>query len=579
MRCNDRLTRLGDGKWRFHAVLLRHSSQLHTSIFCIHSVKMAVGSSSRSQKRSQVDVPAEYDNEEEETTETSASHLVSFLTGYENNHNVDIDAEHDSDDDHDGREDGSEDEDDEDVDNDDDDPDELEATPTKRAKTGLVGSSTPRSTRSTPGKRKTPRKAATTPSLFQIREDQPGFIRPSKADAYFYSTARSSKTSGNSYSALVKPLSTAQYERYASKARSHGKSKSIVESMVRDAEDRHDQWETELEEGFNLLFYGFGSKRRVLNDLVRQRLSTRGHCVVINGHFPGTTIRDVLGQIEDNLGIPQDTPTPSSAVTPLDRSAFRTYAHFLPQEAIPTAKRSLWPVSDIPLYLVIHNIDSPSLRTPRSLAILALLASSPNIHLVATFDHLHTPLLFSSTISNTPPHFYTPGGWTGVPLPSRGFNWVYHNLTTYDDYDLELTYQRLASSSTLITSNTAGISEEGALQILRSVPPMALRLLKLLLTKQLSSLPPDAASHTAHPATAIAPVFAIDNDTLQRLSREKFIAREEERYNALMGEFKDHGLVVEAQGDSEGRTGRWIWVPLGKAAVERVLETMTEVEV
>ena len=46
-----------------------------------------------------------------------------------------------------------------------------------------------------------------------------------------------------------------------------------------------------------------------------------------------------------------------------------------------------------------------------------------------------------------------------------------------------------------------------------------------------------------------------------------------------MGEFKDHGLVVEAGTDGEGRTGRWVWVPLGKAAIERVMETLEEVEV
>ena len=533
---------------------------------------MAAGSSSRALKRPRVAKQELEDGHEEQNDEASASHLVSFLTGYDNRH--DSDHDHDSDEQHDE---ASEDEFEDDVDEE-GDPDE-EATPTKRAKTGLIGTSTPRSARSTPGKRKTPRKAATPLKLPQ--EGEQGFVRPTKSDAYFYSTSRSSRTSGNSYSALVKPLSQAQYERYASGARSKGKSKALVQDILEDAAQRHDQWEAELEEGFNLMMYGFGSKRRALNAFVKERLAHRGHCVVINGHFPGTNIREVLGQIEDNLAIPQDTPVPPSAVTPLERSAFRTFAHFLPAEAIPKAKQRDWPVAEAPLFLVIHNIDAPALRSPRSLGILSLLASSPNIHLIASFDHLHTPLLFSATISNTPPHDYAAGSWTGAPPASRGFSWIYHNLTTYDDYDLELTYQRLASSSSgLITSSSAaGISEEAALQILKSVPPMALRLIKLLLSRQLAALPPDAASHTAHPVTAIAPVFATDNDTLQRLSREKFIAREEERFNALMGEFKDHGLVVEAQADGEGRTGRWVWVPLGKAAVERVLETMGDVEV
>lgn len=537
---------------------------------------MPVAGPSKSRRSRKGDAVDEARNNEDEDEEASASHLVSFLTGYDDRHHSD--NEHGSSDE--DRQEGSEDDFDDDVDGD-EDPDE-EATPTKRAKTGLVGTSTPRSIRSTPSKsrRTTPRKPATPSRMPQ--EGDPGFVRPTRSDAYFFSTSRSSKTSGNSYSALVKPLSQAQYERYASKARSSGKSREVVEQLQEDYARRFDQWEAELEEGFNLLTYGFGSKRRVLNRFVKERLSRRGNCVVVNGHFPGTNIRDVLGQIEDTLGIPQHVPIPTSATTPLEKLAYRIYGYFLPATAIHASVREEWSTADAPLYLVLHNIDSPGLRSARSLNILGLLASNPNIHLVASFDHLHTPLLFPASTCHAAPHSYVKGGYTGTPLASRGYNWIYHNVTTFDDYDLELTYQRLSASSTLggiTSSHTSGISEEGALQILKSVPPMALRLFKLLLTKQLGALPPDSSSHTAHPAAQVAPVFAIDNDILQRLSREKFIAREEERYNALMGEFKDHGLVVEAQGDAEGRTGRWNWVPLGKAALERVLGTMTEVEV
>ena len=515
--------------------------------------------------------------------EASASHLVSFLTGYDASSRPRDDDNEDGEEDEDGNG-----EDDDSEDDDPDDPDEdAHATPTKRARHGLVGNAGPGSRRSTP--RSTPSKARKTPTPRKLKmsaaqEDVggPGIIRPSKSDAYFLSAARSSRTSGNSYSALVRPLSQAQYHEYASAARSKGKSKAIIADLQEGLAERFAQWELELEEGFNILCYGFGSKRRLLNRFVMERLRWGGHCVVVNGHFPHVGIRDVLAQIEDTLSIPQVIPIPPSAITPLDRSAHRIYAHFLPPSAIPVGKRSVHQTASAPLYLIVHNIDSPTLRSPRSLAILSLLACSPNIHLIASFDHLHTPLLFSSAHTNTPAHTYTSHSWTGTPPPSRGFNWVYHNATTFDDYDLELTYQRLSASSTLsgITStSTGGISEEGALQILRSVPPMALRLFKLLLVKQLAALPPKASLHTAHPGALIAPVFAIDNDILQTLSREKFIAREEERFNALMGEFKDHGLVVEAGTDGEGRTGRWVWVPLGKAAVERVLETMGEVDV
>ena len=514
---------------------------------------------------------------EEDGDEASASHLVSFLTGYDKARVEQEDDEEGSDEAEGGPEDASDEEEYEDPDED------ANITPTKRARTGLVGlpssdRSTPRSGKSTP-KRKTPRKSKTPKD--PTAPEEYGFIKTSRADAYFLSHSKASKTSGNSYSSLVRPLSQATYESHASSSRSKGKAKAQVDGLLAYQEKKFEQWELELEEGFNILLYGYGSKRRLINRFVTRTLSRVGHCVVVNGHFPHLGIRDVLSQIEDTLGIPQDILVPAAAITPLDRSAYRIYSYFVLPDSLFKALRDQ-AVSGKPLYLVVHNIDSPTLRTPRSLAILSLLACCPRIHLIASFDHVHAPLLFSTTQNNTPPHTYGAGSFDGTPQPGRGFNWLYHNATTYDDYDLELTYQRLTSKAALggiSSSAVSGISEEGAGQILRSVPPMALRLLKLLLTRQLASLPADPKSHVGHPAAQVAPVFAIDNDLLQRMSREKFIAREEERYNALMGEFKDHGLVVEALADGEGRTGRWIWVPLGKAATERVLETMHETEI
>ena len=546
-------------------------------------IDMPVASSSR---RPRAAAQREHGGEE---SVAEASHLVSFLTGYDDRAHSDgesSDSDRDADGDPDEKDDYDDDLDEEGME-DEDEP----ATPTKRAKMGLVGSAGPKgsSKKGTPSKRKsqaatpgsTPRKRRTDTPLTPFRtpaggsgaDGEGGMVRMSRADAYFLHQGRGAKTSGSSYSALARPLTQAQYDRAAT-ARSKGKSAQVVASLLDDLARRYDQWEAELEAGFNLLFYGFGSKRRLLNRFISRRLQKRGHCVVVNGHFPQLGIRDVLAQIEDALGVPQDIPVPPSTTTPLERSAHRIYAYVLPPQALPKGKKH--PTASKDLYLLLHNIDAPSLRTPKALGILSLLACSPRIHILASFDHLHTPLLFSRSSTDTPPHTYATGGWDGVPAPSRGFNWLYHNATTYDDYTLELSYQRL--SATRITAASSTISEEAALQILRSVPPMALRLLKLLLNKQLASLPSEASSHVAYPPGGPAPVFGVDNDLLQGMAKEKFIAREEERFNALIGEFRDHGLVVESLLDQEGRTGRWVWVPLGKAAVERVLQSMEGVE-
>jgi origin recognition complex subunit 2 len=520
-------------------------------------------------------------NDDEEQGPEEASHLVSFLTGYdaarpnEEDHNdQSSDEEHEA----------IHEEDEEEEEDPDDDDTDMDATPTKRAKTGLVGTSTPNSRKSTPRKKPgtgtpgTPRKRKTVNPIAKLEEmAQQGIIRLSKSDMYFITHSRSSKTSGNSYSALAPPLSSKLYDQHTRSARRTGVAKQIVGGLEADAAARFDQWQLELEDGFNILLYGYGSKRGTLNEFAR-RMRGHGHVVVVDGHYPQLTLREVLGQIEDMLSIPSTNGTSESG-TPVERLVNRIYAYFVPATAIPSKKRSEWKVSDRPLYLVIHNIDSPALRNPRSLAVLSLLACSPRIHLIASFDHLHTPLLFSATQMTIRPHAFAPDSWTGTVPADRGFNWLYHNVTTFSDYDHELAHQRLSTTASLTSSSL--ITEEAAAQILLSVPPNALRLLKLLITRQLASLPSEAKYHTAHPGGqgAIAPIFGVDNDILAKIAREKFIAREEERYNALIGEYRDHGLVVEAVTDAEGRGGRWVWVPMGKAGMERLLQGLATVEV
>ncbi|BEI84693.1 hypothetical protein CcaverHIS002_0500940 [Cutaneotrichosporon cavernicola] len=510
-------------------------------------------------KRARKETPEAEQPVPEASTSASASapHLVSFLTGYAER----ADESGSDDEGSDSASEGEADEPDEL-----DDEDETPHTPSKRV--GLVGTPSRRkrgSAATTPRKPRTPGTARKTKPVLQPGDD--GYIRPSRADAYFMAASRGAQTSGRSYASLAAPLSQAEYEATAVGARG---ATSRVQTTMEVTEAYFPQWEAELEAGFNLLLYGFGSKRRLVNRFV-SRLGERGHCSVVNGYFPGLNLRDVLSSLEDNLGIP-DSPAPPGA-TPLERAAHRVYTHFSAEGARP-------------LFLVLHNIDAPALKATKAMAVLSLLACSPGIHIIATFDHVNTPLLFSATATATPPHPWRKQrtrhkGDEYIPVPaSRGFNWVYHSIATYDDYDVELSYARLSASAlgALGQGGQAGVSEEGALQILRSVPPMAARLLKLILSRQLGALPSDPAMHVAQPPAAIAPPFAMDVDLLQKTARDRFIAREEDRFNALLGEFRDHGLVVVAELDPDGRTGRWAWVPLGKSAIERILDEMKDVE-
>ena len=55
-------------------------------------------------------------------------------------------------------------------------------------------------------------------------------------------------------------------------------------------------WARLLRDGFNVLTYGPGSKRKVLADFSR-RCTGRGETVVVNGHSPHTNLKSILSEV------------------------------------------------------------------------------------------------------------------------------------------------------------------------------------------------------------------------------------------------------------------------------------------
>ncbi|KAJ9101118.1 hypothetical protein QFC21_003336 [Naganishia friedmannii] len=521
-----------------------------------------------------------------------------------------------------------------------DDYDSPLATP--RSKRGLVGSSTPRSSASvnrspavssvarskTNKAGRTPRQQQRKMPAWMIDPSLPGFVRPTAADAYFLAASRP-KRKRVEEEPLVEAEVGDQGDRegevlFGTPHRS-GKQLAVPGGaggavVVKHAEqlltpqDRRVALQTHhraqyaewasllLSAQHNLIFFGHGSKREMLQEFMVSTLQPHGHCISINGLYPGLKIRDVLVEIAIAFPGVEQCPVPDLLTRGIDKLAQKIYTYFLPASAVPsvtsttTSKQGKTPAfetSSNPLFLLLHNIDGPGIRNERSLEILSLFASCPGIYLITSFDHVHTPILFSTTLNNTLKHQYKQGGWTGMPPPTRGFNWAWIQTSTYAPYTLEMEYVRqhaayagkvLAGDQDLPGTHGGGssgdVTEEGALRILASVPPMAKRLFKLLATKQLAAIPADPRLMKAFPmATAVAaPPFAIDSEILQALAKDKFIAREEERYNTQLMEYKDHGVIVEHALDAEGRSGRWLWIPFSKEVLVRIVNTLQDVE-
>src|SRR6266403_283971 len=417
-------------------------------------------------------------------------------------------------------------------------------------------------------------------------------------DAYFLHASRPSRTSSNVFSQLVQPLSADEYATSLSRSfythpfpsgtppSSSAQAQSQTGRSVEEAEavataTAHrahlPRFLLELAEGFTLLFYGFGSKRRALNDLARACATSRAyytHVLVFNGFLPSFSARDIFAALARLPGAPQrvedlaqflSVEPPAAVVTPTSPSV--SPAPSTPTQ-IPRRRRRL--------VLIVHNIDAPALRVPRVRALLNALASLSCVQIAASVDHIHAPTL-----------------WTSTELLAR--RWLWHDLTTLSAYDVELagadpaslrgapTTTAAAAAAATATASTmraggglagsmsmggggggAMMTETAAKHVLAAVTQRARKLFMLMGRRQLDALADNASSSgnvgIVDPTTpAEAGEVAVPYDTLFNLARDHFVATNDTALRASLGEFRDHGLVVTV-GTGVMGSGEMLWI-------------------
>ena len=403
-------------------------------------------------------------------------------------------------------------------------------------------------------------------------------------DAYFtYNKPGRVQTSSNVYSQLVLPLSPEEYAEAIESASASKFSLPAIRPRILDEPNRDvvfERYMCELEEGFNIICYGLGSKRRLLNQFATTRCSKRGHVVVANGFQPDFTIKDLLNSIEDLPGI-HDLEQPST--TP-EKQARRIHELFMD------------PLQQIHLYIVIHNIDAYPFRNPKSKAILALLAHNPRIHIIASIDHINAPLIWSSSemFARKPDQNNSITATAAAPdaMPSHGFAWLWHDLTTLASYDFELAFAdrsslagahtggaRRKTDTLMAAQNATAMSETAAAHILASVTQKAQKLFTLLGNCQLGAIEETGAAGAEDGAVAAAATndlqqFGMAYDVLFSTAREQFLATNDTALRALLGEFRDHNLIVSAPASLGG--GEILWIPMRKERLANVLRSLNQ---
>lgn len=321
-----------------------------------------------------------------------------------------------------------------------------------------------------------------------------------------------------------------------------------------------DQWIFELEEGFNVCLYGYGSKRAIaeklaahlyhyLSGTVPFKGSKRAPKIaVINGYAAGTTLKELLMTIA-SIAVSNTIKLPNQPATLLD---------FLLDHL------STNPPSQ-PIPVIINSIDSPYLRKAPVPSMLARLAAHPSISLVCTADSPNFPLLWD------------------VGLKTQ-YKFIFHDATTFLPYDAEIDVVETVNELLGRSGRRVG-GRDGVGFVLRSLPENARSLYRILVIEQLALIImeqglDDEDEHTATPknkkvaqAKTAAPESnqGVEYRVLYHKAVQEFVCSSEVGFRTLLKEFHDHQMI-ESRRDATG-TER-LWVPFKQEELEGLAEDL-----
>ncbi|ELR13629.1 origin recognition complex2, putative [Acanthamoeba castellanii str. Neff] len=354
-----------------------------------------------------------------------------------------------------------------------------------------------------------------------------------EGEDYFAFQAKPSKTTKSSFKDLSdKVLIKAFIEGVPEQARNteYAEHRALLHKELKKS---FPKWMHQIQSGFNLLFYGFGSKLKLLDEFGKSMLSAYP-LVTVEGYSPTTTVRNLLTMITQSvLGVVQPMPA-----EPMDHCrVLQTMFH---SQAAARAARAAIPED---LFIIVHNIDGLALRSPAAQSVLARLASIPQIHMLASIDHAYAPLL-----------------WNHIMVGH--FNFAWQDATTFEPYEHE-------SEANLALYKSFGKNEvqsghKSVRSVLNSVPANAKRIFKLLANTQLQKIKEmkELGGRGAARRKAIALA------EFSTMCEQNLLAGGRDALNTHLREFFDHKIVKKV-----GQSGEeMLYVDMSEKELVSVLQ-------
>ncbi|KAF9987854.1 Origin recognition complex subunit 2 [Modicella reniformis] len=353
-----------------------------------------------------------------------------------------------------------------------------------------------------------------------FEEDEMGTER------YFQNLYQKSRTSNNTLSKLP-TLEHADFIQAIKRTPTkHSKEMEMLNVLY---EEQFPQWYFELMAGFNLLIYGYGSKRLLLTKFATSTL-TDAPLIIVNGYFPTLTIKEILDKISSGA-----LQYSGSTGTLQEQLAF-IHAYFAQPDRVVQK-----------LYLLIHNIDGSSLRSEKTQSALSLLASCPHVHLVASMDHINTNILWDT-------------------VKAARFRWVWHELTTFKPYLTETSFE----NSIMVRQGDLG--PRGIQFVLASLTSNGKGLFRILAEHQIQVERDAVGGGTSVAGNKNHADWGMAYNTLFKKCQENFLVSNAVTFKTQLTEFRDHRIVHSKKGQDGVEI---LYIPLSASILEGILDQMT----
>lgn len=239
----------------------------------------------------------------------------------------------------------------------------------------------------------------------------------SSANFFESQCVKKSITSNNSLRKLKNPkLTQEKLDEMFNNIEMNPEHKNCIKNLFNQSVGLFEKWDFILDQNFNIILYGVGSKKEIVNRFV-ERFLNKHPVIVVNGFFPSVTVKEILDKVCQILNIESD----STDVIEKIQNKISDY--------------------DIKIYLAINNIDGIMLRNKKAQTILSQLGKIQQIPVIATIDHINAPLIWDNCTYSD-------------------FNWVWYDCTNYMNYKDEIVYEgniMLQSSGQLTLSSLRNV--------------------------------------------------------------------------------------------------------------------------